>query len=1464
MPFGGGGNRQTRVGGRRRFACKPGDTRGDMAEMKTGCKRHWGRLAVAGLAVVMSFAWGACKEKDKLRLLLTARSVESAERFDLVVADTETGERLLENRDVELDADHDLTAEPLRLRVEFVRRGRYLVYLAAHTEGRPDQVYAERLTVKGIVERDVLLVSLEGADADGDGFVAAADCGLLEEQGGTCAVTDCDDTQAAVGPLMEEICGDGIDQNCDGKDPECADADGDGWTEDEDCDDNDPERNPGNTEYPNHCPTPDFPDGVQDPRCGDGIDQDCDGIDLPCLPDGDCDGWTADEDCNDDDPTVHPGAAEICRDPSGVDEDCDGLTDEGCVACDLDGDGFQRLDGPQGCPDASYQARGLPTDCNDFDAQVFPGLTETFLSCAGQEGGMPGCGVLALCDGIDNDCDGTTDEGCPQAAGLPPECDADGDGFLNPAVAGCSPEPGYEDCDDADLHVFPGAPDRCGDGILQNCNFDTECHADSDGDGYNRGPDCNDGDPRIHPWALEVCDGRDNDCDGVTDEGNPDANGDPIPPNRYCNDDNDGICGVPPPSGGGMSGQYCNPDYSGPNSACFNPPHTGTGRCVCSPVQPGSTRDEQNRVMCAGEDLDARASPRCFFAPQPEAKDDCAGGIDEDCRPDTSDGSGSCVGETPDCCPDLAQCVNTQTDFEHCGGCGYVCPDISTNRCVGGECRCGTDPPCEPGSECRPVGNDPADAECGCGPNTCPGGCCDGATCVLIADQDDGRCGSGGEVCNDCLAQGLDCNGTGQCICAAGSNCNGCCAGPQECQQTPDDSQCGLNGQPCVDCLSQGLDCVSGGAQCECVAGGNCAGCCAGLQDCQSGGAHTQCGINGQACVDCGLCAVCGANGSCQDVSAGADPRNQCAAESETTCGQTGACDGNGACQYWPVDTVCGASYCDVSVFYFEDTCSGPYTCQDSGSVDCVAYRCTTVGCRFVCANSGHCAPGYYCEGTNCVPKKPLGQTCNDPVECTSGNCVDGYCCNGPCGGVCEACNVSGALGTCTSYTAGSDPDDECPAQSPCGLNGHCNGNSACAYWPVGTLCDGASCVGHIYYPADTCSGPNNCPDSGSVNCTPYVCNASGCLTSCATHSDCAPNHYCLGGDCWPEKPTGQTCNNAFECSSGNCVDGYCCDSACGGTCRACDVAGDEGTCTLHTANTDPEDECAGSCQSCDGNGACHPTGSGFDPKDECTQQAPCGQNGYCDGDGACDYWAAGTECSTAQCVGNVFHFADVCDGAQNCLDSGTEDCGNYVCTAAGCPTTCGDDLDCISGYFCIGTSCEKKPDGYTCGDDSECAGGDCVDGYCCDTQCDGVCEACNRSGVEGTCSYYDPDTDPETECGGNCRSCNGAGACADTTAGEDPENDCAAQAPCGLDGECDGAGACGYWDAGTVCDAVHCEGDVLHYDDTCDAAHNCANDGGTLDCSPYTCSGAACLTSCTGDGDCASGFTCDASNVCS
>ncbi|MGI5863286.1 MAG: MopE-related protein [Myxococcales bacterium] len=217
--------------------------------------------------------------------------------------------------------------------------------------------------------------------------------------------------------------------------------------------------------------------------CGGGGEQ----VEAACI-DEDADGFGAGcelgPDCDDSDPKVKPIATEICN---GIDDNCDGRIDEAaCQKCvDADGDGFGA-----GC------AAGA--DCNDSDSSVNPSAAE-------------------VCDQKDNNCDGRIDEG-----GVCTCQDGDGDGYGNGCTRG-------GDCDDANPNVHPGAAetcnqkdDNCNNQIDEGGVCDTSC-TDVDGDGYgdgcSAGPDCEETDAAINPGANETCDGKDNNCDGQVDEG---------------------------------------------------------------------------------------------------------------------------------------------------------------------------------------------------------------------------------------------------------------------------------------------------------------------------------------------------------------------------------------------------------------------------------------------------------------------------------------------------------------------------------------------------------------------------------------------------------------------------------------------------------------------------------------------------------------------------------------------------------------------------------------------------------------------------------------------------------------------------------------------------------------------------------------------------------------------------------
>lgn len=212
-------------------------------------------------------------------------------------------------------------------------------------------------------------------DNDSDGF----------GQGAGCRGLDCNDTNESINPLQSELCGDGVDQDCDGNDLacpiNCVDNDRDGFGQGDnclgpDCNDANPNINPGAVEI-----------------IGDGVDQDCDGRDLIMLTncdDRDQDGYgigtgCLGPDCDDSDPRINQGRREICG--NGRDDDCSRgdlvcTTAQTGTCVDLDNDGH----GEGACLRSSL-------DCDDSDPQVNPFAEE-------------------VCNGVDDNCNGEIDE-CP-------------------------------------------------------------------------------------------------------------------------------------------------------------------------------------------------------------------------------------------------------------------------------------------------------------------------------------------------------------------------------------------------------------------------------------------------------------------------------------------------------------------------------------------------------------------------------------------------------------------------------------------------------------------------------------------------------------------------------------------------------------------------------------------------------------------------------------------------------------------------------------------------------------------------------------------------------------------------------------------------------------------------------------------------------------------------------------------
>jgi hypothetical protein len=181
----------------------------------------------------------------------------------------------------------------------------------------------------------------------------------------------------------------------------------------------------------------------------------------------------------------------------------------------------------------------------------------------------------------------------------------------------------------------------------------------------------------------------------------------------------------------------------------------------------------------------------------------------------------------------------------------------------------------------------------------------------------------------------------------------------------------------------------------------------------------------------------------------------------------------------------------------------------------------TLEGLEFACDSGTDCQAGFRCWRGVCTQDAGwgLGTPCLADDDCANRICSAGVCCSRRCGGACERCD-RGAPGQCDPFAAG---------------------------------------------------------DPGSPSCSPYFCDGvSGtCPGRCTVDGDCSTGTYCDAGACAPLQILGDRCVRGGTCASTFCVDGRCCDGACGNPCDACDVAGQLGRCTTSPLGRAGNPSCA-------------------------------------------------------------------------------------------------------------------------------------------------------------------------------------------------------------------------------------------------------------------------------------------------
>jgi hypothetical protein len=609
------------------------------------------------------------------------------------------------------------------------------------------------------------------------------------------------------------------------------------------------------------------------------------------------------------------------------------------------------------------------------------------------------------------------------------------------------------------------------------------------------------------------------------------------PPGSTCTDPNS--CG----SGFCVDGVCCDGQCNGQCEACDLPNALGN----CLPTTAGGA-PHGARTPCDGDGsrcqgiCDGTNRTQCSLpGPTQVCRDPvCQNGtatVKAVCR-----GDGTCPAlEQVDCAPkacaaatgDSAQCVGDCTVDEQCQA-GHFCKPGA------GTCTTKLDPGTQCGGDNQCASHHCVDGVC-CD-TACTGQCeaCDATpgTCTAVL----GRPHKGRADCAsdsqhpECAGQcdgthalscvypgaGVDCR-TASCtndIAVPGASCTGTGTCPLASQQACAPNTCSADGTVCGDGCVTDADCAGLTQFCS-------AGVC--LPKHKNG---TQCGTSNEcvgACVDgyccntacneqCAACNILGKEGTCTAVTG--SPRGLRAACNDNGTGCGGVCDGvnQDACAYPGSTTTCTQPTCDATtgIATLAQTCDGSGACPPSQHQLCGQFVCGATACNGDCSN-GPCADTTnYCSAGVCVPKLPQGGACATNAQCSNGQCVDGYCCDVACAGQCQACDVTGSEGTCTTIKNDSPHGGRaaCPGAGSCASL--CDGTSGttCIYPGSLTTCGSASCTDGTEVSAPACNGAGVCLPSDSKSCAPYVCGPSACVTSCTDATQCAAGFECDSGEC--------------------------------------------------------------------------------------------------------------------------------------------------------------------------------------------------------------------------------------------------------------------------------------------------------------------------------------------------------------
>ena len=615
---------------------------------------------------------------------------------------------------------------------------------------------------------------------------------------------------------------------------------------------------------------------------------------------------------------------------------------------------------------------------------------------------------------------------------------------------------------------------------------------------------------------VEVCDGKDNDCDGLTDETTCDAGG-------ACN------VGTCDPQTGCQYNKLNNVPCDADKNACTENDQCKQGACVpgpgkicddgnpcttdsCDPAS-GCTKTADDGKLCDADGDGCTAGDVCVGATCTPGKVVVCDNTNPCSKASCNSVSGKCVGKAAQDgvpCDDGTAC--TQSD---------VC---KTGECLGKVVSCDDNNPCT-GNSCDPV--------TGCSTTNLDGIACD----------DDNPC-TVGDVCKvgACIkGAAKSCDSGAACVIGACSLVTGKCSYDNKVDGAPcnDGDACTQNdGCTGANCQGKALNCDDGNPCTNDSCDGK-VGCAhvANASPCSDGDACTQSdGCANSLCVP-GALKVCEDNILCT-----ADSCNK----------QSGACifdaiamngtpcdDGNGC----TLADACKGGFCAVGI---------PKDCNDNNA--CTDDLCDKVkGCNpsfnsKSCDDSNACTSSDICKFGDC---EGIAVKCDDSNLCTNDSCDpkkgcvytansvgcdDGSACTEK--DVCKNSVCGGALVNC-------DDNNVCSDDS-------CDKSVGCVYAANIAACpDADACTTAEVCKAMKCTKQAVVCNDGNA-CTTDSCDAvKGCqVANVADKTDCGGVNWCIGGKCTPKAYCGDGVVNQAteECDDGNLNDADACSNACKNT----------------------------------------------------------------------------------------------------------------------------------------------------------------------------------------------------------------------------------------------------------------------------------------------------------------------------